>query len=235
MKKLFLVLMAFCAISASAQSFRVFYNGNVVGSNDTLDIEAELEDQVNVYFGYANIGSEDIFATIRKEVILSAPNSSSTFCAAGYCCEVETNEFQLTAGDTVPDNDDNAMHIIYNSVEPGTSLYKFTFKNSDNAADMFSFFVRFSQPVGIQTNAASVVLNASPNPATTNVTISYSTLSSGNNFLVVRNILGSEVYRVKVSDSGKQRIDVSSFKQGVYVYGIENNGRLLNAKKLLVK
>ena len=112
---------------------------------------------------------------------------------------------------------------------------RFTFRNSDDASDVYSFYVRFAESVGVRSNTIPVKLSASPNPASSRVTISYAISDSSDDFLVIKNLLGVELYRIKTDGSGKYILDVSSFKPGVYFYGLESKGRILTAKKLLVK
>ena len=53
--------------------------------------------------------------------------------------------------------------------------------------------------------------------------------------LVIRNLLGSEVYRQAVQGEGRVVVSTSDLAAGIYVYGIEEKGRMLITKKLLVK
>jgi len=52
---------------------------------------------------------------------------------------------------------------------------------------------------------------------------------------VIKNLTGKEVYRAAVSNVGRKQINVTSFSPGVYLYGIEADGRMMCTKKLLVK
>ena len=80
-----------------------------------------------------------------------------------------------------------------------------------------------------------VSLRAYPNPATSEVRIDYSTNNS-NSRLVVFNMTGNKVSETALAESeGSVRIDVSTISAGVYMYGIENNGKISNIKKLVVK
>ena len=89
------------------------------------------------------------------------------------------------------------------------------------------------------TNPTPVSLSAYPNPAPANsiINVSYSVADiNETQNLVVRNILGSVVLSMPLNPyENKTSIDVSTLKQGVYFYAIENKNQIVIAKKLIVK
>ena len=143
MKKLIMLFVAFFALSASAQSIRVIYEGRTLNMNDTIDVmDVEQGEQTNVYLGYVNTSGNDGWFTVRKEVVSALPGAMSTFCVFSSCCEFLSPEFQLHAGDSVSDSDEQALHLIYTSPSAGQSIYRYVFQNSDNEDDESAFFVR---------------------------------------------------------------------------------------------
>lgn len=234
MKKLIILLAALFALSASAQSVRLFYEGRALNNNDTIDVLAEQDDQTNAYLGYANVSSTDGWYTVKKEVVTELPGATSTFCVSTSCCEFQSPEFQIAAGDTVGDADAGALHLIYNSPSAGQSIYRYVFRNSDDENDSTSFYVRYTQEVGIQAVPAAA-LSAYPNPAVSTVKISYSAAGTEDFYVVIRNLAGKEVFRAPASVEGRTIVNVSSFSSGIYLYGLENNGRMVVVKKLIVK
>ncbi len=237
MKRLLTILTMMVAISASAQSVRVFYNGMPLANNDTIDILVEDEDAVNVFLGYANVSQDDIWVSVKKEELSVLPDATSTFCISTSCCEYQSPEFQILAGDTISDIDGAALHLIYNAPSVGQSLYRFTFQNTDVQTDATVFYARYTHPVGVRAHTQTPVVLAYPNPATVSsfVNISYKVPEATGASLVVRNLVGGEVFRQPVRGEGTLKVDLSGFKPGVYVYGLEVQGGMTGMRKLLVK
>jgi hypothetical protein len=238
MKKLFVFFAAMFVISASAQSVRVIYEGRTLNMNDTIDImDVEQGEQTNAYLGYVNVSASaaDSMFFVRKEVVSELPGALATFCVSTSCCEFQSPEFLFHAGDSVSDSDEHALHLIYTSPSAGQSIYRYVFQNSDNAGDATAFYVRYTQPAGIQSGVSASVLNAYPNPAVSSVKISYNAAALNDSYVVIRNLAGKEVFRAPVSPEGRSIVNVSSFSSGVYLYGLESDGRMVVTKKLLIK
>jgi hypothetical protein len=235
MKRLIILFAALFTLSASAQSIRVYYEGRALSMNDTIDImDVEQGEQTNAYLGYVNSGNDGWF-TVKKEVVSELPGALATFCVSTSCCEFQSPEFQLLAGDSVSDSDEQALHLIYTSPSAGQSVYRYVFQNSDNANDATAFYVRYTQPAGIQAGVSAPALSAYPNPAVSSVRISYSAAASNDSYVVIRNLAGKEVFRAPATPEGRSIVNVSSFSSGVYLYGLESGGRMVVTKKLLIK
>lgn len=235
MKKLIIIFAALFALSASAQSVRLIYEGRMLNLNDTIDVPAVQDEQTNVYLGYVNVSGSDGWFTVRKEVVTALPGAASTFCVSTSCCEFQSPEFQLYAGDSVGDSDEQALHLIYMSPSAGQSIYRFVFQNSDDANDAATFYVRYTQAAGVQSALTAPALSAYPNPAVSSVRISYNASHSSDSYVVIRNLAGKEVFRAPANSEGRSIVNVSSFSSGVYLYGLESDGRMVVAKKLLIK
>ncbi|MBR4787802.1 MAG: T9SS type A sorting domain-containing protein [Bacteroidales bacterium] len=235
MKKLIILFAALLTLSASAQSVRLIYDGRMLNLNDTIDVAAVQDEQTNVYLGYMNVSGSDGWFTVKKEVVTALPGAASTFCVSTSCCEFQSPEFQVYAGDSVGDSDEQALHLIYMSPSAGQSIYRFIFQNSDDENDASAFYVRYTQAAGIQSALSAPALTASPNPAVSTVKISYNAAGAEDSYVVIRNLAGKEVFRAPASVEGRTIVNVSSFSSGIYLYGLDNNGRMVVAKKLIVK
>lgn len=236
MKKILIILfVALFALSASAQSVRLIYQGRMLNLNDTIDVAAVQGEQTNVYLGYVNVSGSDGWFVVKKEVVTELPGAASTFCVSTSCSEFQSPEFQVYAGDSVGDSEEQALHLIYMSPSAGQSVYRFVFQNSDDENDASAFYVRYTQPAGIQSVSSAPALSASPNPAVSSVKISYNAACPSDSYVVIRNLAGKEVFRAPANQEGRSVVNVSSFSSGVYLYGLECDGRMVMAKKLLIK
>ncbi|MCR4680203.1 MAG: T9SS type A sorting domain-containing protein [Bacteroidales bacterium] len=234
MKKIFALLIVFAALSSSAQSIKLFY-GDPLNNNDTIHVEVSVGEQNNIYIDYANISSETIFVKVRREDVFIPENDNATFCVGSSCSSYLSSEFELQPGDTITRMDLMAFHIVYESNTSGEYLGKYTFFNADNESDATSVFVHATAPTGLTSHQDQVAVFACPNPATDNVYISYNTVGSPNAYVVVKNLLGSEIYRQQVTGEGKIGFSVASLSPGIYFYGLEQAGRMTSVRKLLVK
>lgn len=234
MKRIFTLLFVMAAVMVNAQSIKVFYNGTELGGNDTVFIASDgHSDEINTFFGYQNTTANPIEFQVRKEVLLLDEEADISFCIGECYTGALSAAMPLAANETVNATDELALHVIYaGSAEP--ALVKFTLFRTDNENDKISFYVAYGTGTGIQEADMVKTLRAYPNPAVRSVTIDYVAPNS-HSFLVIKNLTGREVYRTPVGTAGGKQIDVTAFTAGVYLYGIESDGKMLCTKKLLVK
>jgi hypothetical protein len=97
--------------------------------------------------------------------------------------------------------------------------------------------IKLETPNRVKENiSTNLFLSASPNPVPANAIVNVSYSIFDNNNLIISNFLGAEVLNMPLNPhENKISIDVSTLKQGVYFYAIENKNQILIAKKLIVK
>lgn len=75
-----------------------------------------------------------------------------------------------------------------------------------------------------------------PNPANTNLTVSYNLLENETATLKLYNIIGNEVREVKLHwKNNKVSFGVSDLVTGVYIYKYEISGRVVSTGKLVIE
>jgi len=238
MKRIILILfVGLCASFASAQSMQLYYNGQPLQNEDTIYMPTFVGETSHAYVGYSNVSDQNVFLRVRRRDVTFVPGDELTFCVGGTCVEQQSGEFELAPGETVNAEDvsNGSFHADYTCHSQGTSVIRFTFFNTDNPEDEVSFYVYASTALGVPQHTAEVQAHAYPNPATTMVNIRYKVENPQGAHLVIRNILGSEVYRESVQGEGRSVVSTSDLAPGIYVYGIEEKGSMLITKKLLVK
>jgi len=237
MKKFLFIILVLTAMSASAQSIKLFCEGQEVHNLDTLEVlNAGVKAGNPTYVSYANVGNDDIYVKVSKNVLQLTSGSTTTFCVAGTCYPGNNSqEFYISQGDTISD-ETNMFHAAFNFGSTGVSLVKYKFYNTSVASDSISFVIRYTSISAVPSvKPAETMLRAYPNPATTSVNIEYSAPES-HSYLVIKNLTGSTVYKQAVpSGNGKVNVNVSDLTNGIYFYGIESNGNMLSTKKLLIK
>jgi hypothetical protein len=233
MKKIFTLLLIVSAMAVNAQSIKLFYNGNPLNNNDTVYQNIGGADELNTFFGYQNLTSELIDFRVKKEVIFKDEDADLSFCIGECYIGTYSQPITLDGNQMVADNESMALHLIY-SGSTAPALAKYTLMLTDDESDQVSVYVYYNGGTGIKDVDMVKTLRAYPNPAVSTVNVEYVTPAGGGN-LVIKNLAGKEVYHVAVSGAGCRQIDISSLCPGVYLYGVEANGRMVCTKKLLVK
>lgn len=236
-KQIVTLFVALAAFIANAQSVKIIYNGAELNNNDTVFVPASSQgDEVNTYFGYRNATGSLIEFKVRKEVIQVAdPDAVISFCINGQCYTgnqsqtIELNENQMVSAD----DEQQALHTTFES-NAAPALVKFTIFLVDDESDQASFFISFGTSSAVRGTDIVKTLNAYPNPASNMVNIDY-VAPAANACLVIKNLTGREVYRTAISQNGRSRVDLSEFSAGMYLYGLEVDGKMVCTKKLLVK
>lgn len=233
-KRIFTLLLLMSALIVNAQSIRIFHDGAALGDNDTVFVAVDDHgDQVDAFFGYQNTTGSPIEFKVRKEELLLDAEGDISFCIGECYSGTLSDALTLGANETVEGNNSMALHVIYaGSSEP--ALVKFTLFRTDNENDKVSFYVAYGTGTGVREADMVKTLRAYPNPAVRTVTIDY-IAPDNHSYLVIKNLTGKEVYRTPVGTAGGKQVDVTSFNAGVYLYGIESNGKMVCTKKLLVK
>jgi hypothetical protein len=88
---------------------------------------------------------------------------------------------------------------------------------------------------GLQTSVYLHDIKLYPNPANTNVTVSYNLLENETATLKLYNIIGNEVREIKLHwKNNKLSFGVSDLVTGVYIYKYELSGRIISTGKLII-
>jgi len=234
MKKILTLVFVAAAFVANAQSIRVLHGGAMMNDNDTVTVYLDGQsEEVDTYFGYQNMTSNSLNFRVRKEIIsMNEETTEILFCVGDCYTGNLSSVLTLAANEMISEESHNAFHSSYMG---GTdaALVKYTFFLTDNESDKISFYIRYTSGVGVRPVDMAKALNAYPNPATSMVNIEYA--APDNASLVIKNLTGKEVYRTDISQTGRKRVDVSKLNPGMYLYGVEVEGKMLCTKKLLVK
>ena len=235
MKKIFTLLVFMSALALNAQSIKILNGNTPLNNGDTVFVSLDgIDGEISTYLGYQNLTDDDLSFRVRKEILLINEETTDIVFCLGECYTGNLSSvLTLLADETVASNDANAFHATY-AGESDPAVVKFTFFLTDNENDQVSFYIAYGQGVSVKTVDFVQVLRAYPNPAVRTVNIDYAAPAS-NAYLVIKKLTGKEVYRAAVSNTGKKQVDISQFNAGVYLYGVEANGKMLCTKKLLVK
>lgn len=240
MKRILFIALFLTAAFAFGQSLGVLYENKVINTGDTIEANLsqyspELQIDVDIF----NKIDSALNVMVARENIDVVKGSDNYFCFE-LCVDssVDTCAYavEVAALDTLKE----LFNIHYAPKgNAGTSLIKYSVFVENDLNDMVYFFIRYNTQVGIKNNnLANVSLNAYPNPAGENVTVSYQLPENNNNttYFVIKNLVGKTVYSSEINRSNdKMMINLSDLSSGIYFYSLEQNSKSLITKKLIVK
>lgn len=234
MKRIITLLFIMAAVAVNAQSIKLFYGDTPMNNNDTVFLTVEGNgNSTDAFFGYKNLTSNEFDFIVKKQVCFGGEGASFSFCI-GECYTGNTSQpIYIAADEMVTTEDEYALHTLYTGPsEP--ALVKYTLYKDGDESDAVSFYIGYSTGTGVRESDVMKVLHAFPNPAVSTVNIDFAA-PDHDAFLVIKNLTGKEVYRTAISNVGRKQINVTSFSPGVYLYGVEADGRMMCTKKLLIK
>lgn len=240
MKKFLFLALFLTATFAFGQTLGILYENKVVNTGDTIEINLlTTSPEMELDFDVFNKIDSAVNVMAARENIDVVKGSSNYFCF-GNCFDDATDTclfaLELAALDTL--EGELAVHFSPKG-NAGTSLIKYSAYIENNLNDITYFYVRYTATVGVKNNEmANVSLNAFPNPASENVTVSYQLPENNSSatYFVIKNLVGKTVYSSEVSRSNDRMIvNLSDLSAGIYFYSLEQNSKSLITKKLIVK
>ncbi|MBW8049187.1 MAG: T9SS type A sorting domain-containing protein [Cytophagales bacterium] len=124
--------------------------------------------------------------------------------------------------------------FIYNTTN-GTKLILYSYKTNDEG------FKVFSLPGTLMASIKNINSDnledkfVFPNPANSNITIPYELTESSFAILTIYDTNGKEIQNLKIDKTFKNVfVDVSKFQNGVYLYTIKNEAKLISNGKFIV-
>lgn len=245
MKKIFtiLVILLITSFGVLAQSLQlrtssgtIIPNGGTVGKlvvlyDTTTDVEVDLIAK--------NISSTQVTVKVKRTSKILVSPQSSHFCFSGGCFGDTTNTSPTQAVIAAGANDSTfSAHITPNHGK-GSAIVCYKFYNTRNLNDTVSVYIQTELwPAGVENLAENQAMmgNAYPNPASTSFSLEYSGNVTGSAKLVVQNLIGIKVREeVLAGTNDKSSVDVSGLPDGIYLYSLEVEGKMISTKKLVVR
>ena len=244
MKKLYtLIAVALLGVSYSNAQVNIqdYNGGSPTGSNlngTVIAITAASGDQVVVDLGITNTSGADKFYKIERLRIVEVPawTSSEQICwgygVEGSCYATSGSSSSWISPDwssPLPDGAVANLKFDIHTTSVDYLHYRFYIEEGHTIID--SVDVIINQTLGLQNNVKkeNVAISVYPNP-----TSNYITVSTGNDSdysVKITDVLGKVVY----NESYSGKIDVSSYKNGVYLVAIYDKGQMIQTRRVVVK
>jgi len=241
MKKLFysVLLIAFAAAFANAQSFQFIHEGNIIPNGGTIQVSDDISlFEIVAEMDVKNISANPIEAKLRKFEVDVLPGTSNLFCW-GLCFPPFV--FESPSPIVIQPNavcEEFSGHYTANGIY-GVSIMRYTVFDAVHVTDSAYFFVEFNAgTVGLTdyTNNKISVSNPYPNPAKSQTSFNYQLPANTTNASIkIHNLLGSVVKEVQLTgQSGKVNVNVNDLNDGVYFYSVVVNNETYETKRLIV-
>lgn len=236
MKKIIALILFLAVTVAYAQTFQISYNDEQI--TGPLNLTASLANNDNEFVIVLTNTSEEVDSIyLTKYVLSEVPGSANLFCIGGLCYTDDNSNTPLVLGPGESSNR-QSFHLLYNPVgNEGITSVKYIFY-TNSYSDSVTINYIYGDVSVEETELLVNNLSAYPNPATSNVSVSYdlSGFRAGSARLVITNLVGSKVAIHPISGtSGKVNVDLSTLDSGIYFYSIEADGKIVSTKKLIVR
>ncbi len=245
MKKNILSLIAVAAfgLTVQAQTFEVYDDASSTTdiAGTTLNVTFE-GDEYEASFYLKNISGSPINTFVRRVNILTTTEAVQY----GICYGVYDVNDPNNAGLCYPPNElqtditPNGLsadaanliaiktNVLYDLNQPVHFRYYF---EDENGVKYDSLDIKLSTTLAVKDLKSAVSFTAYPNPA--NDVINLSVQGSSDNAFKLIDVLGNVIVEDQFGVSKK--LNVSQFKNGVYILTIYSNGKMIQTKRIVVR
>lgn len=256
MKKIYSLLsLLLLTVSANAQVEIKEYSGGVPVGNDisgTTFTANVTDDQTYIfYFNVKNTSGSDQYLRI-KVLELSAPAGWTDGVCWGANPDVELEGQCYTAAQvssnpwttpnppgvnhaqTIVDQGNGLLYPDIHVSGTGSAHYRYYVMPNQGSAPIDSFDLVVSRTLSVEDNKAAATVSVFPNPANNVLTVNTSGLEGSGASVRIVDVLGKQVYSEEFSGSSK-KIDVSDFKNGVYLLTVSEKGSAVQTRRIVVR
>ncbi len=193
-------------------------------------------------FNVKNVSANSLGLNIERYRVTEVVNWTDGLCWGpnpdpnfeGHCYsagQMLTNPWTNPHVSTIPPNAaGNLVVDIHNEGPGGCGLYRYYVVQGSTRID--SIDVMVCSTVGIDEQQEEVGMTAYPNPANNQLTVN-TTGNGGNYVLRITDVLGKVVYTEEAG--AVKKVDVSDFKNGVYLVTVLEKGNLIQTRRVVVK
>lgn len=240
MKKylLFACFLGLAATMAYSQSLTLSNEFGPVANNATIVVTGlPSDDEIVVEMNITNTTSDSIPVICKKVETSLVPGTATLFCW-GLCFSptvyVSPDPLYIHAGET--NTADFSGHYLPQGFS-GLSTVRYVFYDERNPDDSVCFNADFqAYPLGVGEPVANGTISAYPNPASGNVTFTFSANDAVNGKIVIRNLVGETVRELNLSGTaGQVSFNVAELASGIYFYSLVSGGQTAATKKLVVR
>lgn len=240
MKKNILSFIAVLSLgfAVQAQTFEIYEGlGSTTDISGTTLTKSISDNFFETHFYVKNVSGTSMTTVIQRVNILqTSQNVAYGICwgaaGSGGLCTTSTDAvytFPITVELNANNLGDLTSEVTYdNTNEPVHFRY---YIKDESGVKYDSLDVIVSTTLGVKEAKNIVSFNAYPNPA--NDVINLAVQGSTDNSMKLIDVLGNVIVEEKFGISKK--LDVSQFKNGVYILTVYSNGKMVQTKRVVVK
>ncbi|MHC1706390.1 MAG: T9SS type A sorting domain-containing protein [Bacteroidales bacterium] len=237
MKHLLLILSVFSiALHSNSQSLSLSDLTSPVPNNGDIFLSGGT-DPIDCYITVNNVTGSNKNVECKKAYLQPVAGSMDYFCwGACYPPNTLVGVVPVLIGANQSNSTNFSGHYDCQG-NTGTAIIRYTFWVVGNPMDSVCFNAHFTGcAVGIdETEQLSGLSEPYPNPARETINVRYVVQSKGNTSLELINLQGSIIQTIALGNlSGTATIDVSELAKGVYFLYLNDKGKILSRKKVLV-
>ncbi len=249
MKKIYALIGAFTFFGmALAQNAEVYtFNSEVIGGTDIsgtqIDFTVNADGTLKKHFYVKNVSGAQNNLKVKR-TILSEPAGWDDY----LCWGRPTTEFDILYQNTcypassmnmiiwdspgfvtIPADSGAELITDYIVNGPGTACYRYVFLRGAVAWDSLDICV--TKAVSIE-EKEELAFTVYPNPANNYINLTTKG-TDGTSLLKITDVFGKVVYEESISETKK--LDVSDFKNGVYLLTVIEDGNAIKTKRIVIK
>lgn len=233
MKKIVSALfLAFAGIGfVFAQNLQVSVNGQAVADGETVTLNGGLD--MKAQFQLTNNTEADMSIVARVDDSSLPEGCSILLCGFGTCFVGNTTQpATLAAGDTYGDVAEEDFHLEYIADVEGKNWTAPVMIADETSGLEFHLTIEYIAGNVANEDLNRVEIAAYPNPAAEEVVFNLGNVNVGAK-LVLRDMSGRTVKMVDAE--AEVSMDLEGLSSGVYFYSLEENGKAVVTRKLVVR
>jgi hypothetical protein len=244
MKKTILLSLFILSLISSrvlAQSILISdLSGNSVNGTtitlSTSDINTAIMDE---YLRVKNNTEQDLNLYVRRIINSEVNSSSNSFCF-GVLCYNEHTDTSTTAVLLVPGHDTTFSGDYLPNLHSGLTSITYEFYDIRNPEAPVTAQVTVNyhlSPLNVGNELKAFdISEAFPNPASGSTSFEYNIPLGIKGTIVLRNLIGTVVREVELEkQEGKELINTSDLKDGIYFYSVFLNNKIELTRKLIIR
>jgi len=248
MKKVYSIICA--AVLAGSVSYgqveiRAFEGGAAVGndiSGTTVYVNVTEDGMIAKTFSVANVSGSSQDYKLERYRIAAPAAWSDGLCWGPYpdpafegqcygATQMPTNPWSTPTTSELTVSGSGNIVVDIHTEGAGYGLYRYYVVDGGSRID--SIDVALTSTLAVNEVEPAVAISVYPNPTASVLTIAASGLTDGYNVRMT-DVLGKVVYDESATAATK-KIDVSDFKNGVYLVTVLEKGKALQTKRVVVK
>lgn len=254
MKKIILSALAMLALANVNAQFEIRYQGegdDLAGTIKDVSVEPGTVKEVKMWVLNTGNTDQEVYITRVRQSMPSNWLANEQMCWPPLCYiwtssadthttpiadapTISTTESTLgnvsMTADAVPVISEMKASVTTTATATGSSLFMYYLTDS-NGAYLDSIGIRYNVSQASIIETSKLDLSVAPNPASNNLTVDFDGANSAD--LKMVDVLGNVVLTKIIS--GKETIDVSNFRNGIYFVAISSEGRKPVVRKVIVR